>query len=34
MYKRIAEQFGKPDLRPIGGGIGRGQPTGSGGGIT
>jgi transitional endoplasmic reticulum ATPase len=35
MYKRISEQFGKPDLRPIGGGIGRGQPaSGSGGGIT
>jgi transitional endoplasmic reticulum ATPase len=35
MYKRIAEQFGKPDLRPIGGGIGRGQPgSGSSGGIT
>jgi transitional endoplasmic reticulum ATPase len=35
MYKRISEQFGKPDLRPIGGGIGRGQPaSGSSGGIT
>jgi transitional endoplasmic reticulum ATPase len=30
MYKRIAEQFGKPDLRPPRGGIGRGQPTGGG----
>ncbi|HEY9385890.1 MAG TPA: hypothetical protein VIP70_02535, partial [Nitrososphaeraceae archaeon] len=35
MYKRIAEEFGKPDLTPLGGGIGRGQPaSGSSGGIT